>query len=102
MLNVMPGRLQANRVLPLAPDRCRVEFHYYYLPDQASQSRVASDLECTDRVQQEDGAICESVQKGLLSGFYEPGRLCPGREDGVAHFHRLLRADYTRAAEAKP
>jgi len=94
MLNIMPGRLQANRVLPLAPDRCRVEFHYYYLPDPAAQSRIAGDLEFTDRVQREDGAICESVQRGLTSGFYEAGRLSPKREAGVWQFHRLLRAAY--------
>jgi choline monooxygenase len=99
MLNVMPGRLQANRVLPLTPDRCRVEFHYYYLPDEEAQARIAADLAFTDRVQQEDGAVCEQVQRGLASGFYEPGRLCPRHEGAVAHFHRLLLADYARDAE---
>jgi choline monooxygenase len=99
MLNVMPGRLQANRVLPLAPDRCRVEFHYYYLPDREAEARIAADLAFTDRVQQEDGAICEQVQRGLASGFYEPGRLCPRHEGAVAHFHRLLLADYARDQE---
>ncbi len=99
MLNVMPGRLQANRVLPLAPDRCRVEFHYYYLPDEAAQARIAADLAFTDRVQQEDGGICEQVQRGLTSGFYEPGRLCPRHEGAVTHFHRLLLADYANDKE---
>jgi choline monooxygenase len=99
MLNVMPGRLQANRVLPLAPDRCRVEFHYYYLPGPEAESRIAADLAFTDRVQQEDGGICEQVQRGLASGFYEPGRLCPRHEGAVAHFHRLLLADYARDKE---
>lgn len=94
MLNIMPGRLQANRVIPLAPDRCRVEFHYYYRPDPDSLARIANDLEFTDRVQREDAAICESVQQGLASGFYEPGRLCPKHEAGVWHFHCRLRADY--------
>ncbi len=99
MLNIMPDRLQANRVLPLAPDRCRVEFHYYYLPDLEAQARIAGDLEFTDRVQREDGAICESVQLGLASGFYEAGRLSPKREAGVWQFHRLLRAAYAGLTE---
>ncbi|MGQ0384363.1 MAG: aromatic ring-hydroxylating oxygenase subunit alpha, partial [Gammaproteobacteria bacterium] len=96
MLNVMPGRLQANRVLPAGPNRCRVEFHYYYLPDPQAEARIAADLAFTDRVQVEDGAICEQVQLGLASGFYDPGRLCPRHEGAVAHFHRLLLEDYAR------
>ena len=98
MLNIMPGRLQANRVLPLAPDRCRVEFHYYYLPDPGVRARMAADLQFTHQVQLEDGAICGSVQRALASGFYEPGRLSPRHEAGVWHFQRLLRAAYARPA----
>ncbi len=30
MLNVMPGRMQTNRVLPIGPEHCRVVFDYYY------------------------------------------------------------------------
>src|SRR5690242_4387323 len=36
MLNIMPGRMQTNRIVPLAPDRCRVEFDYYYAQDAAA------------------------------------------------------------------
>ena len=101
MLNIMPGRLQANRVLPIAPDRCRVEFHYYYLPDPGARARLAADLEFTDRVQREDGAICESVQRAIASGHYEPGRLSPRHEAGVWHFHRLLRTAYAHSGANK-
>lgn len=94
MLNVMPGRLQSNRVLPLTPDRCRIEFDYYYAQDARAQARIAMDQAFSDEVQHEDVAICEAVQKGLASGFYDAGRLCPKREAGVWHFHTLLRAAY--------
>jgi len=94
MLNVMPGRLQTNRVLPLGPGRCRVEFDYYYAQDAKAQARIAMDAMFSDEIQHEDVAICEAVQKGLASGFYEAGRLCPKRESGVWHFHNLLRAAY--------
>jgi hypothetical protein len=30
MLNILPDRLQTNRVVPLGTDRCRVEFDYFY------------------------------------------------------------------------
>jgi len=94
MLNVMPGRLQTNRVLPLGPDRCRVEFDYYYAADPMAQARIAMDAVFSDKVQDEDVTICEAVQKGLASGTYEAGRLCPKRESGVWHFHNMLRAAY--------
>ena len=94
MLNIMPGRLQTNRVLPLGPGRCRVEFDFYYAQDDKAQSRIARDAEFSDEVQLEDVAICEAVQHGLASGTYDAGRLCPKRESGVWHFHNLLRAAY--------
>jgi choline monooxygenase len=91
MLNVTPGRLQSNRVLPLGIDRCRVDFDYYYADEPAGLARVDGDRTFSEQVQQEDIGICERVQKGLASGAYEPGRLCPRRESGVWHFHELLR-----------
>jgi choline monooxygenase len=97
MLNIMPGRLQTNRVLPLGPDRCRVEFDFHYSEDPQAQARIARDAEFSDEVQIEDVAICEAVQQGLASGTYDAGRLCPKRESGVWHFHNLLRAAYARA-----
>ena len=99
MLNILPGRLQTNRVLPLGSGRCRVEFDFYYAQDDQAQSRIAADAEFSDEVQCEDMAICEAVQRGLESGSYDAGRLCPKRESGVWHFHNLLRAAYARNAD---
>lgn len=94
MLNIMPGRLQVNRVLPDGPGRCRVEFDYYYAPDAAARARAGRDRAFSEEIQQEDIDICEAVQRGLASGTYDSGRLCPKREDGVWHFHQLLRRAY--------
>lgn len=93
MLNILPGRLQTNRVVPLATDRCRVDFDYYYPAqiDAAEQERRRQDRQFSDVVQQEDVDICLAVQKRLASGSYLAGRLCPRRESGVHHFHELLR-----------
>jgi choline monooxygenase len=43
-----------------------------------------------DRVEREDEAIVEAVQKGLRSRIYTRGRYSPTRETGTHHFHRLL------------
>jgi len=93
MLNILPGRLQVNRVLPLGVDRCRVVFDSWYAPD-ADAARRAADVEFSDVVQDEDVRICEDVQRGLASGSYAAGRLNPLRESGVHHFHELLRSAY--------
>lgn len=93
MLNVLPGRLQTNRVVPLAPQRCRVDFDYYYAAE-ADPAFVEQDHALADAVQAEDGAICAAVQRGLASGSYGAGRLNPDRESGVWHFHELVRAAY--------
>ncbi len=96
MLNVMPGRLQSNRVLPLGPARCRVEFDWFHAGDAAALARAENDRVFTNEIQREDVAICEWVQKGLASGQYAAGRLNPRREGGVWHFHEHLRAAYAR------
>lgn len=97
MLNILPGRLQTNRVVPLGVDRCRVEFDSYYALDgdgEDASARRDADLAFSDEVQHEDLGICEDVQRGYASGSYLPGRLNPLRETGVHHFHELLRAAY--------
>ena len=99
MLNILPGRLQTNRVLPLGPERCRVDFDFFYAQDENVQARIAADAEFSDEVQQEDITICEAVQRGLASGTYDAGRLCPKRESGVWHFHNLLRAAYSHSVD---
>lgn len=94
MLNIMPGRLQTNRILSDGPNRCVVEFDYYYTDDPEVQARVAAEQVFSDEIQAEDIDICEHVQKGLASGAYEAGRLNPKRESGVWHFQNLLRRTY--------
>jgi choline monooxygenase len=99
MLNVLPGRLQTNRVLPLGAGRCRVDFDYFYAPGVPAAAR-RDDQRFSDEVQREDAAICEAVQRGLESGSYVAGRLNPRQESGLWRFHELLRAAYRGGAAA--
>ena len=97
MLNVLPDRLQTNRVLPLAPGRCTVVFDYFYPRDAdpaRTAQRYAEDRRFSDLVQAQDVGMCARVQRNLASGSYVAGRLNPTRESGVHHFHELLRAAY--------
>lgn len=95
MLNIVGGRVQTNRIVPDGPDRCFVEFDYYYA-DAEARARAEKDAEFSALVQDEDRRICEAVQKTLASGSYVPGRLSPAREGAVWHFQNLLRADFAR------
>jgi choline monooxygenase len=96
MLNVLPGRLQTNLVVPLAADRCRVEFRYYYadVESPGASKLIDADHEFSDRVQQEDIEICERVQEGLASRAYDRGRFSVAFESGVYHFQQLLKGAY--------
>src|SRR5690606_22637018 len=99
MLNILPGRLQTNRVIPLGVDRCRVEFDYCYpvTADADAAARREADRRFSAEVQLEDGEICAAVQQRLASGAYVPGRLNPKRENAVHHFHELVRRSWREA-----
>ncbi len=96
MLNILPGRMQTNRVLPDGPSRCRIEFDFYYAPGLESMAKA--DDAFSDEIQGEDRLICDRVQQGLESGAYRPGRLSPSQESGVWHWQNLLREAYARAS----
>ena len=51
----------------------------------------------SDRVQQEDIGVCESVQRGLASSAYDRGRYAPGVEQAAHQFHVLLEAELKTA-----
>ncbi len=104
MLNILPGRVQTNLVVPLGPDRCRVEFGFFYRDAQgaAAERAIADDLEYSDRVQREDMDICEFVQRGVSSRAYDRGRFSVDAELGVHHFQERLRAAYRSWLAARP
>ena len=96
MLNVVPGRLQSNVVVPVAPDRCKVIFRYYYddVTSAAAREGIEADVTFSDTVQREDAEICERVQRGLGSRAYDKGRFSVRFEEGVYHFQKLLKGAY--------
>jgi len=97
MLNIVSERMQTNRVIPDGPNACIIEFDYYYSDAPGARERAQADRVFSGEVQEEDRIICEQVQKGLASGSYQAGRLCPDREQAVWHSHNLLRNAYAAA-----
>ncbi len=97
MINIYQGVMDTNLVLPLATDRCLVQFDFYFadVSDAARKGNTES-VAVSDRIQDEDVDICESVQRGLHSRAYGAGRLSVRREGGEHLFHRLLAEDLRR------
>jgi choline monooxygenase len=89
MLNVYPWGISVNVVKPLAVDRTKVTFASHVVDPTRLGMGAGGDL---DRVEREDEAIVEEVQRGVRSQLYERGRYSPTRETGVHHFHRMLAA----------
>ena len=98
MINAYSGVMDTNLVLPLGVDKCAVIFDYYFadISPAAARHHQAS-IAVSERVQDEDMAICDSVQRGLASRAYIAGRLSVRREAGEHLFHRLLHADMTKS-----
>ena len=96
MINWYEGVMDTNLVLPLGIDRTEVIFDFYFadVSDEA-RARNQASIDVGQIIQDEDMAICKSVQRGLNSRAYSTGRLSVRREAGEHLFHRLLHADLT-------
>ncbi|HVF22803.1 MAG TPA: aromatic ring-hydroxylating dioxygenase subunit alpha [Pyrinomonadaceae bacterium] len=95
MINWYDGVMDTNLVVPRGVDQTEVIFDFYF-PDVVSpeaRERNAASVAVGQRIQDEDVAICKSVQRGLNSRAYTAGRLSVRREAGEHLFHRLLHAD---------
>jgi choline monooxygenase len=64
---------------------------FHDISSAEARERIQKAVSFSDEAQQEDIAPCQSVQKGLRSATYDCGRYSVKRENGVQHFHLLLR-----------
>lgn len=103
MLNLYDGILGTMIVEPLAVDKCRVIFDYYFDDEHPNITDEFKHHSVTvaDKVQEEDADVCMSVQQGLNSRGYETGRLSVEKEAGEHLFHRLLYKDMFNSLVSK-
>lgn len=87
MLNFYPWGCSVNVIKPLGPSLTKVSFLTYIMDESKLDRGAGGDL---DKVEREDEAVIESVQKGIRSRFYDSGRYSPSMEKGTHHFHQLL------------
>ena len=87
MFNFYPWGLSINIVKPINLNKTKISFIIYVYDASKLEKGAGSIL---DKVELEDEAIVENVQKGVMSSFYKAGRFSPKMEKGVHHFHGLL------------
>ena len=98
MINIYEGLMDTHVVIPLAMDWTEVIFDFYFADvSEAAGERNRASIAVSEQIQNEDAAICESVQRGLRSRAYDTGRLSVRREAGEHLFHRLLYNDLNSA-----
>jgi choline monooxygenase len=84
-----PGNVSLNLFVPLAVDRTLAIYEYCFA-DAVGEQEERDFVRFIDQVQREDIVLCESVQRGLSSGYFEQGRLMLAREHALRHFQRLV------------
>lgn len=99
MINRYGRCLDSNLVIPRGPQSCEVLYQFYF--DDPTSADNERSIAQSDVTQQEDGAVCESVQRGLMSSSYDRGRYAPQIELGEHAFHRWLAEDYRRLLDER-
>ena len=84
-----PGNVSLNLFVPLAVDRTLAIYDYCF-GTAVTEAEERDFVRFIDQVQEEDIVLCESVQRGLSSGFYDRGPLVLSREKALRHFQRLV------------
>jgi choline monooxygenase len=100
MINCYDGAMDTNLVIPRGIDKTDVIFDFYFSDiSEAARARNLESMAVSEHIQDEDVAICASVQRGLRSAAYTAGRLSVRREAGEHLFHRLLYDDLKTGVE---
>jgi Rieske 2Fe-2S family protein len=91
LLSLSAEHVAAFVLVPTAVDRTEITCDLLFAPDEAAKPRFdpsdASDL--WDLVNRQDWAICESVQRGMSSRYYQQGWFAP-MEDASVDIRRWL------------
>ena len=96
MINCYGQAMDTNLVIPRGVDKTEVIFDFYFMDvSEGARAGNLASIAVSQEIQDEDDAICASVQRGLRSRAYDAGRLSVRREAGEHLFHRLLHADLT-------
>ena len=106
--NSYPDGLSFMRVEPVGPSRTRLVYHFWR-PEAASAEDFEATVAYGNLISEEDQWIVPLIQENLEAGVYDRGPLSPRHENGVFHFHEMVREalgseapDDRRAPSASP
>jgi choline monooxygenase len=89
-----PGNVSLNLIVPV-DEHSTLAIYEYCFADVVSEQEERDFVRFIDQVQEEDIVLCESVQRGLRSGYYDQGKLMMRREHALRHFQRLVHRELT-------
>ena len=101
-----PGRssMIILNIIPAGPDRTLETYDFFLEEKTPNEAEIESIRYLDEVLQVEDIAICESVQKGMMTPAFTQGRIVNDpdgsgmSEHAVHHFHGLILDAYKRAA----
>jgi glycine betaine catabolism A len=95
LLSLHPDYVMLHRLLPLAPNRTKIECSWAFAPESTAQPDFDPSyaIDFWDITNRQDWSACESVQRGLTSPQAVPGPLSPA-EDAVYQFVTMVARGY--------
>jgi Rieske 2Fe-2S family protein len=91
-LNLVPDRVIAHRMFPLAADRTVVECDWLFDPGVVEvQQDLSASVELFHRVNEQDFGACERCQPSMSSRGYAAGGVLVPSEHHLAGFHHWVR-----------
>lgn len=85
MINAYEAGMNLERILPLGPGRCAIEYTYLF-PEGTAPEALERAYAQSDEVTAEDLAIVEAVQRNLDLGLVPQGPLSPRHETAITAF----------------
>jgi len=95
LISLHPDYVMTHRIVPESPGRTWVECTWAFPPEAIEREGFdpAYAADFWDVTNRQDWSACESVQRGLSSGFAVPGPLSP-QEDAVYQFVTMVARGY--------
>ena len=95
LVSLHPDYVMTHRMVPLSARETWVECQWAFPPEALDKPDFspAYAMDFWDITNREDWGACESVQRGMDSGFAEPGPLSPD-EDAIYQFVTMLARGY--------
>ena len=96
--NSYPDGVSFLRMEPVGHAQTRLVYQFW-TPEGAGQAELEAASAYGIQLAREDIGIVEVVQQNLNAGVYERGPLSPRHENGLLHFHELVREAVGPAVE---